>query len=320
MKNKTILNVLLGVCATLLLTNCGGGSDNEGPTLSVQPPVSITLEADGVGKTVTVSSNTSWTVRADDSWAMCSPSGGDGGANVTISASINDTGRERSTTIRFTDKTGRATASINVTQKAGGTPSTSSLEVSKNNLSFKATGGSDSFKISSNTSWTVSSDQSWCTVNTTSGSNDGTINVTVTENKGTTARSATITVKYENKSVTITVSQEADNVQLTVSPTSISFTENAGSESISISSNTDWTVSSNQSWCTVSPASGNSNGTVTISVSANDSTSERSATVTIKDASGSVTHSVSVTQAAKPKDDEIGRDDYGDDTNLDKNK
>ena len=315
MNKKTLLCAFSGLCALLLLANCGGDSESDGPTLSVSP-IAVTLEADGTGQTISVTSNTSWTVRADDSWLTCSPSGGSGGASITIRASVN-TGETRYSKLTFTDKTGRATAEVRVTQKAGTAPPTPTLSVSKSSVSISATGGNDSFTITSNTSWTVSSDQTWCTVSPTSGSNDGTVTIKADENKNTTTRSATITVKYGDKSETVTVNQSAADIVLKVSSTSLSFAENGGSENISITCNSDWTVSSNQSWCTVSPASGSNDGTVTVTVSANDSNSERSASITIK--SGNVTQEVSILQAAKPEDG-IGRDDYGEDTNLDKNK
>ena len=308
-----------GLCAMLLFANCGGGgsdSESDGPTLSVMPS-NVTLNAEGTEQTVSVSSNTSWSVQRQDSWINCSPMDGSGGRSITITANKN-TGEERYTILKLTDKTGRASAEIRVTQQAGTAPApTTSLEVSKNSISLNAGGGNDSFTIKSNTSWTVSSDQAWCTVSPTSGSNDGTVSIKAEENKNTTARSAIITVRYGDKSTTISVSQAAADVLLTVSPTSLSFTEAGGSESISITSNTDWTVSSSNSWCSVSTTSGNNNGTVTVTVGANTSDSSRSATITVKSSNGSVTQEVSVTQAAKTEETNIGRNDYDGDINLD---
>jgi len=320
MKRKTILNFISGLCAMLLMANCGGDGDSEsdGPTLSVSPSY-VTLDAEGSGQTVSVSSNTNWTVQRQDSWINCSPMDGSGGRSITITANKN-TGEERYTILKLTDRTGRASAEIRVTQQAGTTPTptpTISLEVSKNSVSLKAGGGNDSFTIKSNTSWTVSSDQAWCTVSPASGSNDGTVSIRVEENKSTAARSAIITVRYGDKSTTVSVSQAAADVVLTVSPTSLSFTESGGSENISITSNTDWTVSSSQAWCTVSTATGSNNGTATVTADANTSSSSRSAIVTVRSSSGSVTREVTVTQAAKAEETDIGRNDYDSDINLD---
>ena len=141
--------------------------------------------------------------------------------------------------------------------------------------------------------------------------------VNVTENTSTDQRNATITVSGgEATPVTVSVTQEGKSITytLSVSPATLEFTYTSGTKDISITSNDSWTVSSNQSWCTVSPASGSKDGTVKITVSANESTSARSATVTITGAnSGSKT--ISVTQSGY-EDNDIGRDDYDGDTNL----
>lgn len=222
MKKDTILSILSGLCAILFLTNssCDPEPETNGPTLSVQP-TSLTLEADGTGKTISVSSNTSWTIRADDSWVKYSPTGGTGGSNITVSASIN-TGDERSTKLILSDKTGRATAEVRVIQKKGesSTPAVPTLTVKPTSLNFTSSASSNTFTIESNTSWTVKSDQDWCTVNTTSGTNNATVTVNVTENTSLTDRSATIFVNYnmDNSSgtepVSVSISQEASEGEI----------------------------------------------------------------------------------------------------------
>ena len=82
---------------------------------------------------------------------------------------------------------------------------------------------------------------------------------------------------------------------LTVSPTSQSFGSTAGSQTASISSNTTWTVTDNQSWITVSPTSGSNNATITVNVTQNTGAS-RSGTVTIT--GGGITRTIAVSQAA----------------------
>lgn len=74
----------------------------------------------------------------------------------------------------------------------------------------------------------------------------------------------------------------------------ISATAATGSSTISVSANTTWSVSSNAtSWCTISPASGNGNGSFRISWSANSTTSTRYATISITSPAGNKTISVS---------------------------
>jgi len=55
----------------------------------------------------------------------------------------------------------------------------------------------------------------------------------------------------------------------------------AGQYSFTITSNVEWTIASNQSWCTVQPVSGNGNRDITVSVTENNTGTPRSATLTI---------------------------------------
>jgi hypothetical protein len=71
-----------------------------------------------------------------------------------------------------------------------------------------AVNSADTFDITSNTSWTVTDNQSWLTVSPTSGSNNGTVTVTAQENTSASARTATVTVSATGvPSQTVTVTQ-----------------------------------------------------------------------------------------------------------------
>jgi hypothetical protein len=71
-----------------------------------------------------------------------------------------------------------------------------------------AANSADTFDITSNTSWTVTDNQSWLTVSPTSGSNNGTVTVTAQENTSASARTATVTVSATGvPSQTVTVTQ-----------------------------------------------------------------------------------------------------------------
>ena len=84
---------------------------------------------------------------------------------------------------------------------------------------------------------------------------------------------------------------------LTIDQTSISFTDAGGSQTVSLTANKPWTASSSQSWCKVSPSSGEeaSSSRITISCDANTTYDARNATITI--ACAELTKTVSITQA-----------------------
>ena len=86
---------------------------------------------------------------------------------------------------------------------------------------------------------------------------------------------------------------------LTVNQSSLSFENKGGSQTVSIVANKVWSVSSNQSWCKVSPSSGDgsedSNITISVSCDANDSYDERTCNITVS--CGELTKTIAVSQS-----------------------
>jgi hypothetical protein len=86
------------------------------------------------------------------------------------------------------------------------------------------------------------------------------------------------------------------NEFLSVSPTSILLPGVENGQEMTISANCKWSVSSDVSWISVSPSSGEGNGTVTLSVSLNNSGAERTGTVIVKNDKLTLEKKVRVTQ------------------------
>ncbi|MDR2232947.1 MAG: Ig-like domain-containing protein [Tannerella sp.] len=172
------------------------------------------------------------------------------------------------------------------------------MSLSTSSMDFPDSGGEMSLIIISNTiTWAVNSNaSSWLTITPESGSKDGTVTLTASANTGTTERTATVTVKPTGtQAQTITVKQSPLQ-NISVSTTSLSFSASAGQQQFTIASNAAWTITSNQPWCTVQPASGNVNRVIAVSVSGNTSTSNRNATLTVT--TGSKSQQVNIEQAS----------------------
>jgi hypothetical protein len=120
---------------------------------------------------------------------------------------------------------------INITTSSAlptGTGSTASnlcsggttLSVSPATVNVAAAANSTgTFNITSNTSWTVTDNQSWLTVSPTSGSNNGTVTATAQANTSTSARTATVTVSATGlPSQTVTVTQSGGGGACTIPP------------------------------------------------------------------------------------------------------
>ena len=349
--------------------------------------VLVEFPAAGGSASVSFSSTAEWSTETSGSvsWCTFSPSSGSSGSSkITVSAEKNSSYEGRRTS--FTIKSGTVRKTVTITQEASEAPN-DELEVSKDIFSFGSDGGEDTFEVTSNTSWTVSSTSDWCIVTPKSGKNNGKVSIKVSQQKETSERKATVTVKTssgmirdidvlqngadvfelnpsvvevpyvssqfevkvtatmgykisskpdwvtemsktsdkitythtfkaeentaeeertgtivfcndEEVCVPVTVKQggkTADPV-LDVSTASLSFDAEGGEDSFTVSSNVEWTVSSNQSWCTVSPTNGNGNGKVSVKATENTGTGERTAKITAKTASG-LTKEISVTQS-----------------------
>lgn len=175
---------------------------------------------------------------------------------------------------------------------------TPTLSVSPSNRSVPASAGSTTFTVTSNSSWSVSSNATWCTV-TPGGTGNGTITANYAANATVVQRIATITINVTGLPVqTVTVTQSGAAPLLTVGPSNQNVPAPAGTTTFTISSNTEWMASSNAAWCTVDP-SGSGNSTITATFTANNTTFVRIATITITVA-GLAPQTVTVTQAAFP--------------------
>ncbi|NVO18341.1 MAG: BACON domain-containing protein [Bacteroidetes bacterium] len=184
---------------------------------------------------------------------------------------------------------------MNATIWLASSSSASTLSVTPSNQAVSPQAGSTSFNVTSNANWSVSSSQSWCTLGSSSGSNNGTITANFTQNTTNASRTANIIVTVTGLTpVTVTVTQAAPT--LSVTPSSQSVSVASGTTPFTVTSNSSWTASSNQSWCTVTP-SGTGNGTVTATYSLNNTAASRTANITVT-VTGLTPVVVTVTQAA----------------------
>ncbi|GHV03943.1 hypothetical protein FACS189416_1260 [Bacteroidia bacterium] len=103
------------------------------------------------------------------------------------------------------------------------------------------------------------------------------------------------TIQEASLDVNVQVQRTEPGILAASSP-ALAFAAAGGAQTVTVTSNLDWTASSDAAWLTVSPASGNSNGTVTATANANSSTSARTAIITLT-AEGVTPVKINVTQA-----------------------
>ena len=155
-----------------------------------------------------------------------------------------------------------------------------------------------SVSVNANGSWSATSDASWITLDTTSGTGNATLKATISANTSTTsARTGRITINRGTASCTVTITQaKADSVSAT--PTSKSVTAEKQTVSVSVTANGSWTAKESESWLSLDKTSGTGNATVKVTISENSSmTSSRTGYVTFT--CGAQTQTVTITQAKK---------------------
>lgn len=147
--------------------------------------------------------------------------------------------------------------------------------------SFPAKGGSKTIILTSNISWSASSNADWLSVNPTSGKEGASITLTASANNTPTGRKGVVTLTPNTGDpIKINVSQSTDH-QFSVDQSEVMFESRASEASILLTAKTSWQVSSDAEWLTVSPGNGSGNGTLTLIASQNVTTEVRSALVVI---------------------------------------
>lgn len=296
-------------CIPFIIKQEAGESKPE-PYLSVDVE-DLYIDADDLQpKVVNVTSNVEWTVRTDKSWCRISTKTGQNDGSFEITCTEN-TGSERTAVVKV--YSGDLSCLIDVTQKAYVAPEEGYLTLSKEELSFSASAGTQSLTVKSNESWTVSSSSEWCSVTPDSGSGDGSVSVVVSENDSEVERKAEITFRSESCEVVAYVIQSGKEVEpiLEINTKGITcFVNTAIEQDVIVTSNVAWKVSSNVSWCTASPSSGEGDGTFTLSIKENNTKKLREAVIRVY--SDTIERSFSVVQPGSS-----GTEGFEDDDHLD---
>lgn len=176
-----------------------------------------------------------------------------------------------------------------------------SLYIADDNFKFNSQGGVVNTTVNThNSAWQFSGVPSWLTVTPKSGNTTAAITITASENlSADTARTSIFYLESNEEGwkykLPIHVTQEAASSYITPSSKTVSFTGSKGSQTISVLSNIEWTVSSSTSW--VNAEKSMDKTSVIIKVEANPTDVSRTACVTL-DGAGRVTSTIQITQEA----------------------
>ena len=153
---------------------------------------------------VSVISNVAWTASSDaEEWLTVSPADGTGDGRLTLTATPNPTEGWRSGYITIASET--LTFVISVTQFAA------TLSVSPKTLVFAEDGEEKTVSVTSNRTWTVSSDVEWLTLTSDHGAGDVNLSLTAAKNITPDKRTGTVTVTAGGLTKTVVVTQNASS-------------------------------------------------------------------------------------------------------------
>ena len=295
MKSKLYI-ILAAALSALSLGSCS----EDDTTTYVEPETTqlsldlteITATVGGGSYTIEVTSNSDWTAlvkdAAENRWCSVSPSAGSGNGTITVTVDENTTTRELSAVIEVTSR--ELQERVEFTQIA----IEETLSVSTPEIDATVAEGFYIVEIESNTAWTIEPQTEWpgewFEVSRLSGTGNDAIRVTVGENTSFDEFTATLKVCARTVEKEIILIQSGKDAIVAAIPEVVLAAIPAASYIISVRSNAPWTAeienATDNTWCAVTPSSGEGDGTITLILAKNRSIQPKSANVIIKAARG----------------------------------
>ena len=228
-----------------------------------------------------------WTVTTSATWLTPLTTSGSGAGNVAYDVSAN-TGAIREATLTVAGRT------FIVSQDAAPTAPPCSFSINPTSRDVPSTGGRLSVAVTSQQgcAWSTTGGAEWVTLETPSGSGNGTVDYTVAPNLTISARQTTLTIAGRVH----TVNQAGLVCSFTLTPGAQSFSANGGDGAVTIGTLPvcPWTASTNAGWVTLTTPNGTGPGSLSYRVSTNTTTVSRTATITV----GGQTHTITQSGAA----------------------
>lgn len=158
------------------------------------------------------------------------------------------------------------------------------LTVGTRDITLSGDGGTQTFSVNANCAWTASSTDDWLTLSPASGNGNSSVTVSAQANSSVTAeRTATITIKTnEGLQRTVHVVQSRNTELLSFNVDQLSFVAKGETKTLSIQSNTAWTLQGAEDWFTLSTTQGKGNQDITITAKPNNSEKARQAVLIVQ--------------------------------------
>ena len=255
-------------------------------TASLVSAEKVKLEFPPAGGSLSVPfmATAAWSARVDCDWCTVDPSSGEPSAetSVTVTAMPNITEQQRTCTV--TVSCGEVKRYIAVSQQPSPAPDPDKFYISPSAVDLGPDGGTFSVTVTSTLPYHISSVPDWITE---SGVTGNVHSFKAGKNESPDDRSGVIVFcSDEGVCLPCNITQAGNGPYIALSPIVVEFSGEAGSEKVSVTSNEDWTLSSDSEWCKIDPVMGSGNATVTVSVEENEEVTTRNCMIAVSTASG----------------------------------
>ncbi|MCQ2336108.1 MAG: hypothetical protein MJ010_02865 [Paludibacteraceae bacterium] len=227
-------------------------------------PSEKNLPSTGGRFSLNINTDGPWTATVSDPTALIlSKTSGKGNETINVSAFANNEYKPYTETVTVKTNDGtKAHLKVNVSVDDEYVYSDIPPFVSK---IIEKQGGTFETQVFSNTYWTAQCSESWVHISPSSGKYDGKVKLTVDSNKDADDKYATIYFEAMG-GTSISRSIVCEGEKISVSPTTKKIRFEGGSFDVAVTSNTEWTASSNKSWASVSIEQGTGDALFVINV------------------------------------------------------
>ena len=216
------------------------------PVLGIEiTPNNLNFVCTGETKTVSVTTEDSWTASANVDWVTLSQTEGQGDAEISVTVAENPIYIDRAAIVRFSTA-GGVNVVLTIIQEA--TPDPHFLEVSPLVFEFGKEGGERSLTIGCDTDWGIDMDCPWLSISQLTGTGNATVVLTANQNELNEPRSYEFHIKSGELNYEITVRQAAGDAPLVAvfDSDTLFVTYTGGMQHVQLTSNTTWLLQASE--------------------------------------------------------------------------
>ncbi len=257
------------------------------PTVTVDQS-EFSLPGTGGSGTVTVTANCTWEATCSDSWITVQQDAAAG--TFSFSATPNPDNSYRTTYIYVNYDGGYAYVTVK--------QAPSEITASETTLTFSNEASRYEISVTAEVDWTAVASDSWISVTPSEGT-AGTTKVVIEAAPNSTVYSRYGYVTFNSGTYTkLQIELSQSGLSLSADDTLV-FTSASSTQKLNIASNTSWSVLNAPTWVSISPASGEGNAAIDVTVADNPSVASRKGTITLGQPGIDLSYDVTVSQSGK---------------------